>query len=243
MSIFDSSDSYRPFKYPWAVEAEKKQRVDMHWTEQQVDLSDDIRQYNSPGGMATDNVSHQDNKAGLAKVLPLFTEMDAAVGEGYAKLLPHVGNNEIRMLLMTQAAREITHARGYAMANEAFGFSESSWESFRSYKELSNKVDLLRRNHGDLSVKLNWCMLLAQTLLGEGIALFGSFTYLLNFKRHGLLMGFNDVNQWSLADEDEHVRNNIRILHEAAKDLTEEERSELDNFIFLCADELVNAEM
>ena len=164
MSIFEQSKSYRPFVYPWMVEAEVKHRVDMHWSEVQVDLSDDLRQYHSKGGLGTPTVTHESNKARLEKLLPLFTESDASVGAGYAQLLAHIGNNETRMLLMTQAAREVTHARGYALANETFGFPESSWASFLEYQEMSDKIDLLRADCGDLSIPLNWCKVLVYSV-------------------------------------------------------------------------------
>ena len=198
MSIFEKSKSYRPFVYPEFVVEEKKQRIEMHWAEDQADLSDDLRQYHTKDGLKTASFSHEHNKAILESILPLFTEMDSAVGEGYTKLLPYVGNNEARTLLMVQSAREVTHFRGYALANESFGLPESSWVSFKQYKEMQEKIDIISDGIGDLGNKLNWCKKLGAILLGEGIGLFGSFTCLLNFKRSGLLMGFNDINQWSL---------------------------------------------
>lgn len=195
MSIFTPSLSYRPFKYPWAVEAEKDRRISMMWHENQIELVDDLRQYTSKDGMKTANVSHENNKLILNKLLMLFTEMDASVGEGYTKLLPHIGNNEIRTLMMTNAAREITHQRSYALAAEAFGFTDAQWGEFREYKEMLDKINLLGTDVGDLSVPLNWAKYLVTILLGEGISLFGAFACLLNFKRFGLMMGFNVVNE------------------------------------------------
>lgn len=242
MSIFERSGAYRPFKYPWAVEEEKKHRIDMHWTEAQVDLSDDLRQYHAKDGLKTDNVSHKRNKLLLEKLLPLFTASDTSVSEGYAKLLPYAENNEVRALLFTQGAREVTHFRGYALANETFGFPESSWSEFHEYKEMQDKIDLMLSDCGDLSVKLNWLKQLGTVLLGEGIALFTPFGCLLNFKRFGLLMGFNDVNSWSLMDESHHIRNNIRLLQEGRKELSVEGQAELDLFLIECAAKYKEAE-
>ena len=59
MSIFTESKSYRPFSYPWAAEAAKVHSIDMHWHENQVELQDDLRQYNSRDGLKTKNVSHE----------------------------------------------------------------------------------------------------------------------------------------------------------------------------------------
>lgn len=243
MSIFEKSKSYRPFKYPWAVEAEKKHAIDMHWHENQTDLADDLRQYHSKDGMKTETVSHESNKNILNKLLMLFTEMDASVGEGYTKLLPHIKNNEIRTLLITHTAREVRHQRAYALAAETFGFTSTQWGEFQQYAEMRDKLDLLAQDVGDLSNPLNFAKYLSVILLGEGISLFGAFSCLLNLKRYGMMMGFNVVNEWSLSDEDEHVNNNIRVLETIkGEDLTTDEITELNRFIIDMVDQYVHAE-
>jgi ribonucleoside-diphosphate reductase beta chain len=47
------------------------------------------------------------------------------------------------------------------------------------------------------------------------------------------MQNFNTINEWSLKDEQEHVRNNMKVLSELRKDLTEAENIELDRFILL----------
>lgn len=241
MSVFEDSVAYRPFKYPFAVEAAKKHAIDMFWDVHQIDLLDDLRQYNSPTGLATPNVTHEVNKQILDKILCLFTELDKTVAEGYTKLLPHIKNNEIRNMLMTFAAREVVHQRAYALAAEAFGFSDDDWKAFSKYVEMQAKIEVMSHDE-DLTSKLGCAKLLARILLGEGVGLFAAFACLLNFKRQGLLMGFNDVNQWSLADEQEHVSNNIRVLKLMMKDLTSWERVALQQHISKLADEYMKAE-
>lgn len=231
-SIFIENKSYRPFAHPWAVEIEKRHAIDMHWHEAQTDLADDLRQYHTEDGMKTDNVSHESNKNMLNKLLMLFVEMDASVGEGYTRLLPHVKNNEIRTMMMTFAAREVRHQRAYALAAETFGFTNSQWGEFAEYKEMNDKLDLMLQDVGDLSKPINFAKYLSVILLGEGISLFGAFACLLNLKRYGLMMGFNNVNEWSLLDESEHVEGNIKTLFEIKScDLTDEENEELNEFI------------
>lgn len=243
MSIFKESASYRPFKYSWAVKAAKTHSIEMHWHEDQVELQDDIRQWNSKEGLATANTSHETNKYIISKVLNLFTEMDASVGKGYTKLLPHVGNNEIRTMLMTFAARETIHQRAYALLSETLGTSDSGWKEFRGYVEMQDKLDVMEIGDADLSTPLSFAKALAKLLLGEGIGLFASFAVLLNFKRFGILMGFNDVNSWSLNDEQDHVEKNIRVLQTVIKeDLSEVERIELGRYIVGIAGEYAEAE-
>lgn len=232
MSIFKESIAYRPFTYQWAVEAERKHRIDMVWNENQVELQDDLRQFTTDKGLETKDVSHESNKNSLEKMIMLFTEMDAKVAGGYTRLLPYVGNNEIRTLFITFASREVTHQRGYALAAETFGFTNSDWSEFKNYKEMQDKIDLLTQDVGDLSIPLNFAKMLSVILLGEGISLFGAFACLLNLRRFGLMQNFNTINEWSLKDEQEHVRNNIRVLYEIrANDLSEVENLELEKFI------------
>jgi len=73
---------------------------------------------------------------------------------------------------------------------------------------------------------------LTQIFLGEGIGLFGAFATLLNMKRSGVLNGFNDVNEWSLKDEQEHVSKNIEVVREMEEDLTEVEKLVLREVTF-----------
>lgn len=231
MSIFKENISYRPFVYPWAVEAEKNHRVDMHWHENQIEMQDDFRQFTSKDGLKTKTVSHESNKNMVEKLIMLFTEMDVQVGGGYSKLLANVKNNEIRTMWFTFAAREVTHQRAYALAAETFGYTNKDWSAFKEYKEMQDKIDLLTQDLGDLSNKLNFCKMLSVVFMGEGISLFGAFACLLNLRRFGLMQNFNTVNEWSLKDEQEHVKNNIRVFLEARKELTEVENIELDKFV------------
>ncbi len=242
MSIFVENESYRPFSYPWAVEAEKRHRVDMHWHEGQIEFQDDLRQYTSKDGLATKDVSHEANKNMLDKLIMVFTEMDVAVGSGYAQLLAHVKNNEIRTMWFTFAAREVTHQRAYALAAETFGASDSDWKEFRKYTEMQEKIDLFTKDCGDLKDPLNFCKFLAVVFLGEGIALFGAFACLLNLQRFGLMLNFNVINAWSLAEEQEHVKNNIKAFLEAKTDLAEIEQLELDKFVKELVEAYVTAE-
>lgn len=225
MSVFKESKSYRPFVYPWAVEAAQRHSIEMFWDVHQINLQDDVQQYFSQNGLATQTVSHEQNKSILDKTLCLFTEMDRTVGEGYTKLLPFIKNNEIRNKLMTFASREVVHQRAYALAAETFGFSNSDWTAFAEYKEMVDKLDIMSENIIPAYARdeLRATIMLTQILLGEGIGLFGAFATLLNQKRNGILNGFNDINEWSLKDEQEHVTNNIRTVHEMRKDLNEAE--------------------
>lgn len=243
MSVFKENESYRPFTYSWAIEAAKKQSIDMHWDVHEVELQDDLRQYNDSNGLATPNVSHATNKRVLDTALFVFTELDRTVADGYVKLLPYTKNNEIKVLFLAHAHKESIHQRAYALAAETFGFSDADWALFKEYKEMRDKIEIMSSGDFDLSKPLDYAKALTQILLSEGIGLFGPFTILLNMKRHGILVGFNDVNQWSLADETAHVENNIKVVKSIEKEeLSYAEQCELKRYSEELAHKLCIAE-
>jgi ribonucleotide reductase beta subunit family protein with ferritin-like domain len=244
MSVFEESKSYRPFTYNWAAEAAQKHSIDMFWDVHQLNLQDDIQQYYSKDGLKTKTISHEQNKQILDRTLCLFTEMDKTVGAGYTEVLPFIKNNEIRNMLMTFAAREVTHQRAYALAAETFGFSNSDWTAFAEYKEMVDKLDTMSEDIVPVGARneLRAAIKLTQIFLGEGIGLFGAFATLLNQKRSGILNGFNDINEWSLKDEQEHVVNNIRTVSEMEIDLTEVERLVLRDCTFKFVEKFEQAE-
>ena len=233
MSIFKESLAYRPFIYTWAAEASKRQSQELYWHTGQIQMIDDIAQYNSADGLKTPTMTHAQNKDIIKKLACLFTELDRTVGEGYTKIVGFVKNNEIRNVLIEQMAKEVMHQRAYALLAESFGFSDSEWMAFAEYKEMRDKIDVMQEQlfEDDDRDEMKFCVGLGQLLLGEGMGLFVAFASLLNYKRFGTIMGFNDVNQWSLVDEQEHVENNIKILAAARQDLTAEENERLDQIL------------
>jgi len=230
LSVFKESQSYRPFTYSWAADAAQRHAIEMFWDVHQINLQDDIQQYFSKEGMKTATVSHDQNKGLLDATLCLFTEMDSTVAGGYTEVLPFIKNNEIRNMMLTFAAREVTHQRAYALAAETFGFNNSDWIKFAQYKEMVDKLDVMAEDMVPFGARdeLRAAIKLTQILLGEGVGLFGAFATLLNMKRCGIMNGFNDINEWSLKDEQEHVINNISVVKEMRNDLTEVERMALE---------------
>lgn len=242
-SIFEDSKSYRPFKYPYLMEAVETHTIDLYWDSHQLDFSDDIKQYHSKDGLKTDNVSHEVNKDILTKTLNLFTQMDVAAGELYCQLLPHVKNNEVRNWFMVAAARESTHQRCYAAAVESLDFPESSWTEFMDYKEMQGKLDVMYGDEStDPSTRKGFMKTLARLFLAEGICLFGAFASMLNLRRFGLMSGTNKVNEWSLRDEEEHVKNNIKIFLSELENFSKEDKLEIIAYVKKVTKAFVSAE-
>lgn len=241
--VFTPTTAYRPFKAPKAMELAQKHTIALYWDTHQVELSEDIKAFHSKDGLKTANVSHESNKYMLEKILSLFTQMDLEVGAAYCQLLPHVKNNEYRNMWMTFCARESVHQRAYAMIVEELGFPESTWGEFREYKEMHDKIDVISNvDDRDHSIPKEFAKTLAQILLGEGIALFGAFSCMLNLRRTGLMMGTNVVNEWSLRDEEEHIEGNIMGFKDIYNSLSDEDKAEVDTFVRDIAIRYVEAE-
>ena len=71
MSVLIESKTYKPFKYPWAVEkAVAHEKV--HWGEWEAKLQDDVAQWNN--GKLTDVERNH-----ITQILRLFTQSDVQV--------------------------------------------------------------------------------------------------------------------------------------------------------------------
>lgn len=204
MSLFEYSTAYKPFLFPWAVElAVEHER--MHWTEEEVDLADDVADWKTPGRLTPAE------KNFISQILRMFTQSDVNVGRFYLDyLVPRFKNNEIRNMLASFAAREGTHQRAYALLNDTLGFPESDYTAFMEIREMADKSDFMLdanpSSHGGLGLTL------AKSVFNEGVSLFASFVMLLNFQRRGLMKGMGKVVEWSTKDESKHVEGIARLF-------------------------------
>ena len=98
----ESSITYKPFRYPWAVEmAQNHEKI--HWIPDEVSLEDDVHDWKS-------NKLSDGEKEFIRSVLTLFVQSDVNVGENYINYyLKIFKNNEIRKMLSSFAAREFIH--------------------------------------------------------------------------------------------------------------------------------------
>jgi ribonucleotide reductase beta subunit family protein with ferritin-like domain len=198
------SESYKPFRYPWAVELTKRHEQ-AHWIEDEIDLSDDVSDWKSPDKLT------QEEKNYIIQVLRLFTQSDVAVGQNYYDFfIPKLKNNEIRNMLGSFASREGVHQRAYALLNDTLGLPESEFHAFLEYKEMADKVEFMRDN--DNSNYSNLALAVAKSVFSEGISLFASFVMLLNFQRFGKMKGMCKVVEWSIRDETMHVDGMTQIF-------------------------------
>ena len=92
MSLLAESITYKPFKYPWAVEAAISHEK-IHWGEWECKLQEDVAQWQS-GKLSPHEKNH------VTQILKLFTQSDVMVGQNYLEYyIPKFKNNEIRAML------------------------------------------------------------------------------------------------------------------------------------------------
>jgi ribonucleoside-diphosphate reductase beta chain len=195
--LLNSSEAYKPFQYPWAMEAaEAHEKV--HWGTWEAELQEDVNQWKSKA------LTHHE-KEHITQILRLFTQTDVQVGGNYCDLfIPVFKNNEIRNMLLSFANREGTHQRAYALLNDTLGLEEKEYWAFLEYEQMAEKLEFMQSTN--VSSKRGIGLSLAQSVCNEGMSLFSAFVMLLNYQRFGKMKGMCTIVEWSVRDETIHVQ-------------------------------------
>ncbi len=194
--LLEERHFYKPFDYPWAFEAYKKQNQ-MHWLPDEISLADDLKDFREKLSLG--------NKALITNLFRFFTQADSDVANGYAShYLPTFKAPEIRMMLSAFANMEAVHQDAYSNLLETLGFDDSEYSKFSSIKAMLDKHEYLNYFGMDTEEEI------AKTLaiysgFTEGVQLFSSFAILLNFPRHNLMKGMGQNITFSVRDESLHV--------------------------------------
>ena len=189
--------AFRPFQYPWAMEATEAHEK-IHWGTWEAELQEDVSQWKG-GHLSKVEKTH------ITQILRLFTQSDVQVGGNYCDLfIPKFKNNEIRNMLLSFANREGVHQRAYALLNDTLGLAEAEYWAFLEYEELAAKIEFMQDN--DVSTKGGLGRALAQSVCNEGMSLFSAFVMLLNYQRFGKMKGMCTIVEWSIRDETMHVQ-------------------------------------
>ena len=232
MSLLKTSETYKPFKYPWAVELSKKHE-EIHWIEDEAELSEDVQDWKTK--LTTSE------KEFITHVLRLFTQSDVQVGENYHELLiPKFKNNEVRNMLSSFAAREAVHQRAYALLNDTLGLPDEDFHKFLEYKEMADKIDFMKE--GETNSHTGLALALAQSVFNEGMSVFASFVMLLNFQRFGKMKGMATIVEWSIRDETIHVQGNAKLFREFTDEHPRIVNDELKSKIYQMAENAVALE-
>lgn len=200
--LTDINVSYKPFKYPWAVEyAVEHEKI--HWGEWEARLQDDVTQWKT---VLTESERHH-----ITQILRLFTQSDVAVGTNYLEnYIPRFRNNEVRAMLTSFANREFTHQRSYALLNDTLGLPEEEFSAFLEYQEMAEKVEFMRNISTEGNVGLAHAV--ARSAINEGMSLFSAFAMLINYSRFGKMRGMSEIVQWSIRDESMHCEGMTKLF-------------------------------
>lgn len=226
------SPTYKPFHYPWAMELTTAHEDD-HWTEQELDLGDDVKDWKN-------NLTPEEKNL-VSQILRLFTQSDVQVGQNYADFfVPVFKNNEIRNWLYSVMAREGTHQRAYAMINETLNLPDSEFSAFLEYSEMADKAEFMGAN--DVDTDEGIALALAKTVFSEGVSLFGAFAMLLNFQRDGKMKGMCEAVRWSIIDESTHVQGAAQLFRTFCEEHPHVVTDELKRNIYAMAREVEQLE-
>jgi ribonucleoside-diphosphate reductase beta chain len=181
----------------------------MHWLPEEVDLRDDVRDWNEK--------LSKEEKHLLTQLFRFFTQGDLDIAGGYRNVfLPQLGGTpELGMMMMSFAAREAVHVDAYSMLIETIGMPETAYSEFLEFAEMKNKHEFLLKARGQLE------NLAVFSAFGEGMQLFSSFAILMNFERFGRMKGMCNIVRWSIRDEDTHVEGMTRLFKELYKKVPE----------------------
>lgn len=208
MSLLENSKTYKPFKYPWAVEYAVQHEL-IHWGEHEAKLQDDVNQWKNK--LSPQEISH------ITQILRLFTQSDVAVGTNYLEhYIPKFKNNEIRAMLTSFANREFIHQRSYALLNDTLGLPEDEFTTFLEYDEMKDKLEFM--TNIDTNSHAGLAKAVARSAINEGMSLFSAFVMLINYSRFGKMRGMSEIVQWSIRDESLHAEGMTKLFREFCKE-------------------------
>jgi len=202
--LMTPSVSYKPFRYPWAIEYWRRQQQ-IHWLPEEVPLGEDCKDWATRLTDAERNL--------LTQIFRFFTQSDVEVQDNYLERYARVFRpTEIKMMLAAFANMETVHIVAYALLLETIGMPETEFAAFMDYAAMRDKHDYMQRfgvaNEADILRTL--------AMFGgftEGLQLFASFAILLNFPRRNKMRGMGQIVSWSVRDETLHCEGIIRLFH------------------------------
>src|ERR1700733_8109834 len=195
---------YKPFRYPWAYEAWRKQQQ-IHWLPEEVPLADDIKDWRHKLTAGERNL--------LSQIFRFFTQADVEVNNCYMKKYAQVFQpTEIQMMLSAFSNMETIHIAAYSHLLDTIGMPEVEYSAFLRYKEMKDKYDYMQNFSVDSPTEI------ARTLavfgaFTEGLQLFASFAMLMNFPRFNKMKGMGQIVTWSIRDETLHCEGIIKLFH------------------------------
>jgi len=235
LKLTDERNYFRPFSYPWAYNAWLAHEQS-HWLHTEVAMLEDVKDWKKK--------LTKEEKQFLTHIFRFFTQGDIDVAGGYVKnYLPYFPQPEVRMMLLGFAAREALHVAAYSHLIETLGLPETTYNEFLEYAEMKEKHDYVLDISQQNSTKENTATHIAVfSAFTEGMQLFSSFIMLLNFPRHGKMIGMGQIVTWSIVDETQHCEGMIKLFRTYIEENREIWNDELKAKIYSIAEKMVELE-
>lgn len=178
----------------------------------------------------------------LTQIFRLFTQSDVDVAGAYAtKYIPLFPKPEVRMMLLSFAAREAIHIQAYAHLIDTLGMPETTYKAFMDYEAMREKHEMIESfmgtDHGMIVQQIA-----AFSAFTEGMQLFSSFIMLLNFTRFNKMNGMGQIIAWSIKDESVHVEGMTWLFKEFLKEHRDIWTDELKGQLYTIAEKMVELE-
>lgn len=233
MTLLQERNIYKPFKYPWAYIAYKKQNQ-MHWMPEEINLANDLKDFRQD--------LNEDEKTLLVNIFRFFTQMDVDVAGGYCShFLPNIKVPEIRMAMSAFANMEAIHMDAYSLLLETLEFDASIYSDFLQIKEMYEKHEYLCQCNTETPFELAKTIAI-YSVLTEGVQLFSSFAILLNFSRYNKMKGMSQVVTWSVRDESLHVETMSQVFNTLMDENPGLWNDSMQNCIHEAAQRIINLE-
>ena len=230
--LMRASKTYKPFRYPWAIDFWRRQQQ-IHWMPEEVPLGEDCKDW-------ANHLSDGERNL-LTQVFRFFTQSDVEVQDNYLERYALVFKpTEIKMMLAAFSNMETVHIVAYALLLETLGMPDSEFAAFMDYEAMRDKHDYMQ----EFGVANEADILRTLAMFGgftEGLQLFASFAILLNFPRHNKMRGMGQIVSWSVRDESLHCEGVMRLFHTFAEETGALTQSVKDDIVD-CAKPVVTLE-
>lgn len=231
MSLLDTREIYKPFKYPQFEEMHRKLYTSF-WHPDEVSLSEDLADFNfklNPG-----------EKEIVSRILKNFVQSEIHVGCFWGDFVSSwFKHPEIQNVSRYISGNETIHAVAYDLLNATLGLEE--YDKLKEDKKLYARIEMLSKK----KAKTNQAILkqiFTMSVMGEGVCLFSSFITLFAFTKKNILRGLGQIISWSTLDEQLHSEVGITLFNLLKKeyDLFDDEMKEE---LYAISEEIVEMEM
>ena len=232
-NLFEPRNYFKPFEYPKSFEFYEMSEK-MHWLPDEVPLHQDVLDWK--------HKLTKEEKHFLTQIFRLFTQSDVDVAGAYAnKYIPLFPKPEIRMMLLSFAAREAIHIQAYSHLIDTLGMPETTYKQFMEYEAMKEKHDFIESIMGTDKNQIVQ-QIAAFSAFTEGMQLFSSFIMLLNFTRFNKMNGMGQIIAWSIKDESVHVEGMTWLFKEFLKEHRDIWTDELKGQLYTIAEKMVELE-